>query len=102
MRLKSELPTPIFASSSVSLPLVLAPMLLFCRDESNTVTLPSLSFSVGMFSIVLLLLLFGKSHPLVVAMMMMMVMMILLRRREKATIRILLIQHDDDDENVTK
>jgi hypothetical protein len=38
MRLKSELPTPIFASSSVSLPLVLAPMLLFCRDESNTVT----------------------------------------------------------------
>tara|TARA_B110000046_G_C12661525_1_gene260856 strand:- start:245 stop:517 length:273 start_codon:yes stop_codon:yes gene_type:complete len=38
MRSKSELPTPIFASSSVSLPLVLAPMLLFCRDESNTVT----------------------------------------------------------------
>ena len=38
MRLKSDLPTPIFASSSVSLPLVLAPMLLFCRDESNTVT----------------------------------------------------------------
>ena len=38
MRLKSELPTPIFASSSVSLPLVLAPMLLFCHDESNTVT----------------------------------------------------------------
>ena len=37
MRLKSELPTPIFASS-VSLLLVLAPMLLFCRDESNTVT----------------------------------------------------------------
>ena len=38
MRLKSDLPTPIFASSSVSLPLVLAPMLLFCRDASNTVT----------------------------------------------------------------
>jgi hypothetical protein len=38
MRLKSELPTPIFASSSVSLPLVLAPMLLFCRDAPNTVT----------------------------------------------------------------
>ena len=38
MRSKSELPTPIFASSLVSLPLVLAPMLLFCRDESNTVT----------------------------------------------------------------
>jgi hypothetical protein len=37
MRLKSELPTPIFASS-FSLLLVLAPMLLFCRDEPNTVT----------------------------------------------------------------